>query len=294
MGSARISSLGEYVNLVSGLENDLWFRGVASIDFKLIPQVLWMNLDAETEGTVAYRFLRDYGKYVKNDEANPWKVYALMQHHGLPTRLLDWSRSPLVALYFALTQKTDLKNNPRKGVWVLDPHLMNEFYTGSDLVYCPSQMGLRRVYNLNKVENPPYKTNGKGKLWESLIPKQHIENKIPFKPLDEYLPYPLYILDPNNTLKNTEWNSPLAIEASSKAGRMDSQHSAFTIHDEMSPPLEVLFKEHKGILRFIEIAPNKTQDMLEHLRRAGIHQESIFRDLDSLCKRIKDELFLTK
>ncbi|WP_366041564.1 FRG domain-containing protein [Pseudoalteromonas sp. XMcav2-N] len=107
---------------------DLWFRGVGSIDFRLIPQARWMQLDAETEDTIAYRFLRDYGKYVESNESNesnPWKVYALMQDHGLPTRLLDWSRSPLVALYFALTQDTTTTDNPRQGVWVLDPHLMN-------------------------------------------------------------------------------------------------------------------------------------------------------------------------
>ncbi|KZN70462.1 FRG domain-containing protein [Pseudoalteromonas luteoviolacea] len=284
-----ILSLGQYVEAVSELNHDLWFRGVGSTDFKLTPQARWMQLDAETEGTIAYRFLRDYGKYVE-PESNPWKVYALMQHHGLPTRLLDWSRSPLVALYFALTQDTSSTNNSKKGVWALDPHLMNEYFIGTDLVYCPSQMGQRRVYNLSKMENSPYTAKGNGKVWENLQSDKNTENSVPFKPLDEYLPYPLYALDPKNTIKEVSWSCPLAIEATSSVGRMDSQHSAFTIHDESSLPLDTLFKGSNDILRFIEIEPSQTQKLLKQLHRAGIHHESIYRDLDSLCKKIKDEM----
>lgn len=78
------------------------FRGLSAADYELETALMRLGGEyARLEG----HLLRNFEKYAHESQAgvyfSPWKWLTVGQHHGLPTRLLDWTFSPMVALHFA-------------------------------------------------------------------------------------------------------------------------------------------------------------------------------------------------
>ena len=97
---------------------DPFYRGQADAAWPLLPTLARIQPSPALEGRL-YDNFRTYGGHLFPD-ASPWEVLLLMQHHGIPTRLLDWSESFAVALYFAVKQM-----KTAAAVWVLDPYKLN-------------------------------------------------------------------------------------------------------------------------------------------------------------------------
>jgi hypothetical protein len=104
-----ITKLGEYIDIIEKYcESDyILFRGQNS-DWPLIPKLCRINMRAgsmlDTERLMLEDFKRLSKPFLSKVPTNDWEWIALAQHHGLPTRLLDWSSNPLAALWFAVSE----------------------------------------------------------------------------------------------------------------------------------------------------------------------------------------------
>lgn len=113
-------------------DSQLWYRGHGNVDWQLIPSAHRRHPVLEKQALQLFRHRAPSfsDSCPAHDDYVGW--LPLMQHYRLPTRLLDWTESLLVAAYFAVAaedQKTD------GVVWMLSPGSLNATSIGDVLPF---------------------------------------------------------------------------------------------------------------------------------------------------------------
>lgn len=170
-----VSTVGQFAERVRKFcDGGRWvFRG-QSQSFKLLPKIARNNAGNDwhlTEAALLQEFKRRATSLGVASQMTEWELLSLGQHHGVPTRLLDWTRSALIALWFATREAWHDSWNSDSIVWMMqledadliDPHTTKESpYDGKGTRFfeplhvsprITAQEGLFSVHRFSKAES---------------------------------------------------------------------------------------------------------------------------------------------
>ena len=255
---ASLKTFTEEVETRMQAAERLWYRGCGARSYALTPGLFRHPTRAGIEDllTLEKSLLTSFRHrslpYLANQPTTDFEWLFLMQHQAVPTRLLDWTENPYVALFFALSSAPIVSRTADGtpeykedcSVWLLDPAIWN-----------------RR--SLNRV------TFSEGILSAG----------------DELLKGYAPGTDPR--IMNTD---PIALYGVHNSRRIVAQRGVFVVFGKDLHPMEHIFSAGdypEPALTKLNIPAAKVADLLKALTSIGVTDSAIYPDLDGLAKEIK-------
>lgn len=160
MDEIYIHGFMEYMTYIANhcTEQNL-FRGIHNKSYKLIPKIGREVYSSKLKGTEAeqldalqdleeqtmHRFVDMSVPYLDLRNMNSWDQWTIGQHHGVPTRFLDWTQNPLIAAYFSVEGGKDID----AAVYIIDKDSFSDSSDVDDLFSAPDEIVLHTPSYIN-------------------------------------------------------------------------------------------------------------------------------------------------
>lgn len=225
------------------------YRGHALADHDLHTSLY--RLRGGASDRVESHILRNFRKYAARDTSpgdSDWNWLSVAQHHGLPTRLLDWTNSPYVALHFA-TADPRCYDAPG-AVWCVDYAAAHELL--------PAE--LRREIRAH--EAGLFTTGMLGRIAYTLE-------------------------DFDRCVSGGAQTAPLFFEPPSLDERIVNQSAVFSAMPGASASLHDWLGEHPELYRKVIIPAGLKWRIRDHLDQANVTERVLFPGLDGLSRWLR-------
>ena len=259
----RVRSLGELIDKltpggpdpVTGRRRDSGvYRGAGHAEWPLLTSLDRLGgIDPpHTKCRLEEHILRNFVRYSRPHFPNArdeWELLVAAQHHGLPTRLLDWSYSPVVAAHFATLARRGRHEETDRAVWRLDWQRVHRHFGYPELALLTDD--LRGLSSHEKDRRfTPWELIGAGKKLK------------PFAVLLE----------------------PPTLDA-----RIAAQSAVFTLSTDTSQPFDAFLAEHgllDALTKYL-IEARDVSLVRDQLDLVTIDERRLFPDLDGVAERMR-------
>lgn len=275
MKDKTITKLQDYLDWFQELQKtdslfplkNLFFRGHSQQSWKLEPSLYRGNFD---EADILNQAKMRGWSYLKDCKSN-LDLLITLQHYGLPTRLLDVTMNPLVALYFACQKGEEIEDGCVFWGWIGNTDDREFAEMAAHILFMSSS-------------SQSFLTKKQCKYLKTAFSNCDLN-----KSYREVFATPLFFFPAQNNPRIIAQSGAFLMSGLINLLQSDSKNIAWANKDGCDSSIKKLFQNSRAI-----IPSDVKEELLQNLDLCGINQASLFPDLQNLTAYIKNKYEMFK